>query len=177
MGAIQQAINQMASSTLGAAVGVKAAQMANEQKKSTEVEKQKAEIEKQKAADLKRAQDISITQQDIAAAKTDLSKIEQGLSEQNTARKENLTERQKLKGEIVDKRYEQELLTTEERYEGRSEEIENAISKKEKQIGHLNYERKKINAARKQLMQEQEAKKISLQGSIELLEKLKGGAK
>lgn len=170
MGAIQNSINQMTTGALGAAVGIKAAEMANEQKKSTE-------IEKQKAADLKRAQDISITQQDIAAAKTDLSKIEQGLSEQNTAHKENLTESRKLKGEIADKREQEEYLTTSDIYEGRYEEIENAISKKEKQIGRLNYERKKINAARKQLMQEQEAKKISLQGSMELLEKLKGGSK
>lgn len=177
MGAIQQAINQMTGSALGGAVGIKAAQMANEQKKSTETQKQIAEAEKQKAAELKRAQDISITQQDIAAAKTDLSKIEKGLSEQEVARQANLTERKKLKGEIADKRIEQENLTVGEMYEGRSGEIESAISKKEKQIGHLNYERKKINAARKQLMQEQEAKKISLEGSMKLLEKLKGGAK
>lgn len=170
MGAIQNSINQMTTSALGAAVGVKAAEMAQEQKKATE-------IEKQKAADLKRAQDISITQQSIAAEETELSKIEQGLSEQNIARKENLTERKRIEGEIKDKRHEEEFLTTEDRYEGRSYAIEDAISKREKQIRHLNYERKKINAARKQLMQEQEAKKISLQGSKELLEKLKGGSK
>lgn len=51
MGQIQQAINQMTSSTLGAAVGIKAAEMAKQQKIATETQKQianqEAELQKQ----------------------------------------------------------------------------------------------------------------------------------
>lgn len=188
MGAIQQAINQMTSSALGAAVGVKAAQMAEQQKKSTEIEKQKAEadkakneelikIEKQKAADLKQAQDIALTKQDISEAKTEMSKVEEKLQGQNLARKENLQEAKKLKGEIADLQSQQENLTTEQRYEGYSESIDKDISKREKQIGHLSYERKKINLSKKQLAEELGAKKEVIQGYEDVLTKLRGGVK
>ncbi len=182
MGAIQQAINQMTSSALGAAVGVKAAQMADEQKKANEIQKQIAEKEAE-AQRQEKEFNATMKQAEMPVQQAEL-KLAQAEAKKDLGLEENTLNYQKKAEEIY--KVKNEILKTEkgemnpDRYEAIAEhrmgQLRGETRDKENLI-KLNYSKEKIKLS-KELHQAQVAAKQEQSRLItERIKQLKGGVK
>lgn len=164
MGAIQQAINQITNSALGAAVGVKAAEIAQSQKE-----------EKQFNAAMQ-ATELPVQEAELKSAAAEAQK--------DLALEQNTLEYQKKVGEIYDVK--NKILKTDkgemnpDRYEAIAEHRigqARADSVDKENLIKLNYSKEKIQLSKKIHEAQIEAKKEQSRLIADRLEKLKGGKK